>query len=141
MPALHSPGAALQKCHHHHPPEAPTYLQMASSAPRSPREVQRALLSCIPGVGLVRRLLGNLLAKHSLPESWTGPGLGHPLAWPPSLRRAEAGHTRAWGVSTASSCPVFEELSDPQKALPNLGHLRAGEHSREGRRPGYPVVL
>lgn len=57
--ALPSLGEALQKCCCRCPPEAP-HLQKASSAPRSLQEVQRVLISCLLGVGLVRRLLGNL---------------------------------------------------------------------------------
>lgn len=58
------------------PPEAPTYLRKASSAPRSPQGVQRVPASCLPEVSFAQHLLGNLWANHSLPEYWTSPGLG-----------------------------------------------------------------
>lgn len=39
---------------------SPTYLQKASSAPRSPRGARRALMNCPPVMGLAQHLLGNL---------------------------------------------------------------------------------
>lgn len=54
----------------------PTYLQKASSAPRSLQGVQRVPMCRLPGVGLVQCLLGNLWAEYSFPKSWTSPAWG-----------------------------------------------------------------
>ena len=64
--------AACPALPHCPPPRPPTHLQKASSAPRSLRGVQRAPRSCLPGVDLVQHLLGDLQAKYSCPEPWTG---------------------------------------------------------------------
>lgn len=46
----HQPGLALPRGCRLCPPEAPTYLRKASSAPRSLQGVQRGPMSCLPGV-------------------------------------------------------------------------------------------
>lgn len=69
-------GAVLRKYCCPCPPEAPTHLQKASSAPRSPQGVQMVPASRLPEVSSAQHLLGNLWANHSLPEYWTSPGLG-----------------------------------------------------------------
>lgn len=74
--ALPSLGAASQKYGCPCPPEAPTYLQKASSAPRSLQAVPRVPASRRPEVSFAQHLLGNLWTSHGLPEYWTSPGLG-----------------------------------------------------------------
>lgn len=102
----------------------PTYLQKASSAPRSPRGAQRAPVSCLPGMGLVQYLPENLWTRNSLLESQTSRVRG------PDMER---------GVSLAClALAVSKELREPQKTPSPPYTFESRRMGQEG--PGQAVL-